>query len=76
MLVIFVIRPHWIHYWPIYAVQSRRLSALVDIYKCLFNQKRLGTPVIHYVSSIVVGSTNFSLSANYAHFTHFLMELF
>ena len=63
MLVIFVIRSHWVHYWPIYAVQSRRLS--VDIYKCLFNQKWLGTPVIHYVSSIEVGSTNFSLSANY-----------
>ena len=37
----------WVRYWLIYSVQSACLPGLVSIYKCLFNQKWLGTPVLN-----------------------------
>ena len=43
MGIIIAIPSHLVRNWLIYAVQSLCLSGRVDIYRCLFNQKWLGT---------------------------------
>ena len=67
MLIIFALRPYLVRYWLIRVVQSGRLSSVVDIYICPFNQEWLSTPALqcsHHacgVAKIVDFTDNFPL---------------